>query len=147
MILSSLFVLVVIVALSEAKLFGSGKLCSQVEKLLRNAEKCFELPDKANCIPKELVPKQAVCNAYSPSASATLDAAFAFSRAVREIDTSFDYYTSGVWVLEPVKDPRFMDWKTGVSILSGNILSLCKTTVASNPKATKVNVCLLLLTQ
>ena len=142
MILSSLFVLVAIVAQSEAKLFGAGggKLCSQVEKLLRNAEKCFELPDKAKCIPKELVPKQAVCNAYTPSASATLDAAFAFSGAVQAIDTSFDYYKSGVLVLEPVKDPRFMDWKTGVSILSGNILSLCRATVASKPTTTKVSV-------
>ena len=114
-------------------MFGSKNLCSQVEKLLKNAEKCIDRPDKANCIPKELVPKQAVCKAYSPSAKATLDAALAFQSGVQAIDASRQ--------LEPVKDQGFTNWRAGVSVLSGNILSLCKTTVASNPKTTKVSVC------
>ena len=130
--LSSLFLLAAIVAQSEAKLFGSRNLCSQVEKLLKNAEKCIDKPDKANCIPKALVPKQAVCKAYSPSASATLDAALAFSSGVQAIDVSRE-------AIE-LQNQGFVDWKARVSVLSGNILSLCKTTVASNPKTTNVSV-------
>ena len=133
MILTSLFVLAAIVIQSEAKLFGNKNiLCSQVEKLLKNAEKCIDKSDKANCIPKELVPKQAVCKAYSPSAKATLDAALAFSSGVRAIDASRQ--------LEPVKDQGFIDWRVGVSVLSRDILSLCKTSVATNPKTTKVSL-------